>query len=83
MNKGHYNNQNKIFINYFQKVLTKSGPIMSASYSLFFIVILFSIIGYYLDKTFHSFPIVFLLLLFFGLLVGLYQLYKVVKTDSK
>ena len=83
MNKGHYNNQSKIFINYFQKVLTKSGPIMSASYSLFFIVLLFSIIGYSLDKTFYSFPIIFLFFLFFGLLVGLYQLYKVVKTDSK
>ena len=63
LNKGHYIHS-KIFINYFQKILIKSGPIMSASYSLFFIVLLFSIIGYYLDKTFHSFPIIFLFFFF-------------------
>ena len=50
---------------------------MSAVYTLFLSVIILSSLGYYLDKIMHTFPIIFLVGLIFGLFLGFYQLIKI------
>ena len=70
-------------MNAFQELIKKAVPIMAAVQSLFFYVITLSIIGYYVDKKFKTFPILFIILLFFGLIVGFFQLYKLDKKDSR
>ena len=67
-----YNNNGFIF--YFQKILTRAVPIMSASYSLFLSTLILSALGYFIDKKLDTFPIVFLMCLFMGLILGFYQL---------
>jgi len=62
-------------MNAFQELIKKAAPIMAAVQSLFFYVITLSAIGYYLDKKFKTFPILFIILLFAGLLIGFFQLY--------
>ena len=62
-------------MNAFQELIKKAAPIMAAVHSLFFYVITLSAIGYYLDKKFKTFPILFIILLFVGLLIGFFQLY--------
>lgn len=81
----HYDNKktNKNFLNYFQQILIRSAPLISASYSLFLSVILLTLVGYYLDKKFDTFPILFLVGLFFGLMLGFYQLLKVISSQKE
>tara|TARA_Y100000768_G_scaffold102821_1_gene75166 strand:- start:353 stop:523 length:171 start_codon:yes stop_codon:yes gene_type:complete len=47
---------------------------MSASYSLFLSTLILSALGYFIDKKLDTFPIVFLMCLFMGLILGFYQL---------
>ncbi len=63
-------------MSYFQRILIKAIPIMSASQSLFISTIFFSFIGYFFDKKLNTFPLIFLIFLIFGLMVGFYQLAK-------
>ena len=63
----------------FQELIKKAAPIMAAVQSLFLYVITFSTVGYYLDKKFKTFPILFVILLFASLLVGFFQLYTLGK----
>ena len=81
----NYDNKNsdESYLYYFQKILIKAAPIMSASYSLFFSIILLSGLGYYLDKNLDTFPIIFLLCLFFGMFLGFYQLFKTINAQKK
>jgi len=81
----NYKNKNsdESYLNYFHKILIKAAPIMSASYSLFFSTILLSGLGYYMDKNLNTFPIIFLLCLFFGLILGFYQLFKTINAQKK
>ena len=81
----NYDNKNSDESNlyYLQKILNKAAPIMSASYSLFFSIILLSWLGYYLDKNLDTFPIIFLLCLFFGMFLGFYQLFKTINAQKK
>ncbi len=65
-------------MNFFQKLLQKAAPIMSAVQSLFFYVIILSIIGYYGDRKFDTFPFLFMLCLLIGLVFGFYQIYTLV-----
>ena len=67
----------------FQELIKKAAPIMAAVQSLFFYVITFSVIGYYLDKKFKTFPILFIILLFVGLFAGFSQLYIMGKKGGK
>ena len=48
-------------MNAFQEIIKKAAPIMAAVHSLFFYVIILSVIGYYVDKKFKTFPILFLI----------------------
>ena len=56
---------------------------MAAVQSLFFYVITLSVVGYYVDKKFKTFPILFVILLFVGLFVGFFQLYTMSGKDSQ
>ena len=66
-------------MNAFQELIKKAAPIMAAVQSLFLYVITFSTAGYYVDKKFKTFPILFIILLFAGLIIGFFQLYTLVK----
>ena len=67
----------------FQKIIYKAAPIMAAVQSLFFYVIILSVIGYYADKKFKTFPVLFIILLFVGLFGGFFQLYLLGKKGSR
>ena len=69
-------------MNYFQKILIKAAPVMSAVYSLFLVTIILSYLGYYLDKKLGTFPIIFLLGLISGLILGFYQLIKTMNSQK-
>ena len=69
-------------MNYFQKILIKAAPVMSAVYSLFLVTIILSYLGYYLDKKLETFPIIFLLGLVSGLFLGFYQLIKIMNSQK-
>ena len=69
-------------MNAFHKLIKKAAPIMAAVQSLFFYVITLSAIGYYVDKKFNTFPVVFIILLFISLFVGFFQLYTFSKKGS-
>ena len=73
----------KFNMNFFQKILQKAAPVMSAVQSLFFYVIIFSIVGYYVDKKFDTFPFLFILCLLIGLISGFYQIYVLVNFKNK
>jgi F0F1-type ATP synthase assembly protein I len=70
-------------MNFFQRVLQKAAPIMSAVQSLFFYVIIFSLAGYYVDQKFDTFPFIFLPFLLVGLSFGFYQIYVLVNFKNK
>ena len=70
-------------MNAFQELIKKAAPIMAAVQSLFFYVIILSAVGYYVDKKFKTFPILFIILLFVGLFIGFFQLYTMGKKDSQ
>ena len=70
-------------MNFFQRILQKAAPIMSAVQSLFFYVIIFSLIGYYVDQKFDTFPFIFLSCLLIGLAFGFYQIYVLVNFKKK
>mgnify|MGYP001494137259 CR=1 FL=1 len=69
-------------MNAFQELIKKSAPIMAAVQSLFLYVITLSAVGYYVDKKFKTFPILFIILLFVGLLIGFFQIYTLGKKRS-
>ena len=70
-------------MNAFQELIKKAAPIMAAVQSLFFYVITLAAIGYYIDKKFKTFPILFIILVFVGLFVGFFQLYTLSKKGSR
>jgi len=70
-------------LNYFQKIIIKAAPIISAVYSLFLSTIILSLLGYYLDKKLETFPIIFLFGLISGLILGFYQLIKINEITKK
>ena len=69
-------------MNYFQKILNKAAPIMSAVYSLFLVTLILSYLGYYFDEKLGTFPIIFLLGLVSGLILGFYQLIKIINSHK-
>ena len=63
-------------LNEFQHILRISGPAASASYSLLGSIIMLSLIGYFIDRHFVTFPVFLLIGLLLGLVVGFYGLFK-------
>lgn len=76
------NANNKKFIadsfQYFQKIIRESGPAAGASYTLVGSVILLGGIGYILDKWLNTAPYLLLGGLLLGMIVGFYELAKIV-----
>ena len=70
-------------MNFFQRILQKAAQIMSAVQSLFFYVIIFSVVGYYVDQKFDTFPGLFMLCLIIGLVIGFYEIYVLVNVKDK
>ena len=70
-------------MNAFQELIKKAAPIIAAVQSLFFYVITLSAVGYFADKKFNTFPILFIILLFIGLFVGFFQLYTMGKKGNR
>ena len=70
-------------MNAFQELIKKAAPIMAAVQSLFFFIITLSAIGFYVDKKFNTFPVLFIILLFVGLFIGFFQLYKMGKKGTR
>jgi len=77
------NSNKNVFKSYFQKILIKALPIMSASYSLFISTLLLSALGYFFDKKLNTFPILFLIFLFLGVTLGFYQLANKMNPQKK
>jgi len=69
-------------MNAFQKILIKAIPLMAAVQSLFGYVFFLSMLGYFFDKKFGTFPFIFILLLFAGLALGFYQISSLTKTEK-
>jgi len=67
----------------FQKVLNQAGPAASASYSLIASILLFIFIGFYIDNHFDTSPVGIIICVVLGLVVGFYQVVKVVKCKNK
>ena len=63
-------------LNEFQHILRISGPAASASYSLLGSIIMLSLIGYFIDRHFVTFPVFLLIGLLLGLVVGFCGLFK-------
>tara|TARA_B100001109_G_C18448644_1_gene283437 strand:- start:60 stop:269 length:210 start_codon:yes stop_codon:yes gene_type:complete len=67
-------------MNAFSKILMKAIPVMAAVQSFFGYVIFLSIFGYVIDKKIGTFPFLFILLLFTGLILGFYQISRSTKS---
>lgn len=65
-------------IDYFQKILRDSGPIAAASYGLIGAVILFILLGYFLDTWLGTAPWLMIVGLLIGLGSGFYEISKVI-----
>ncbi|NQU28015.1 MAG: AtpZ/AtpI family protein [Candidatus Marinimicrobia bacterium] len=74
--------KNKNFIadsfEFFQKTLRSAGPAASASYTLIGAVIILGLVGYWLDKWLNTSPWLLFSGLILGLVVGFYELAKVI-----
>lgn len=63
---------------YLQKIIKQSGPAMGASYTLIASVIILGTIGYFLDIWLDTSPILLLIGLLLGIVVGFYEIAKVI-----
>ena len=63
-------------LNEFQHILRISGPAASAAYSLLGSIIIFTLLGYFLDSYFETLPLFLLIGLLLGMVVGFYVLFK-------
>jgi|TARA_B110000914_G_scaffold169816_1_gene150436 F0F1-type ATP synthase assembly protein I len=70
-------------LSFFQKILQIAAPLMSAVQSLFSYVIILSVFGYFLDHRLDTFPLLFLITLFLGLIIGFYQLSRAANLKKK
>ena len=63
---------------YFQKIIRDSGPVAAASYGLIGAVILFILLGYFLDTWLGTEPWFMIVGLLIGLGSGFYELSKII-----
>lgn len=68
---------NKVF-QLFSKSLREAGPYASASYTLIGAILLLGMAGYFLDRWLNTTPWLFLIGLMLGLVIGFYEMAKVV-----
>ena len=63
---------------YFQKIVRESGPAATVSYTLLASVLIFTILGWYMDKVQATGPFWILIGLGLGLVTGFYHLAKMI-----
>ena len=62
---------------YFQKIIRDSGPVAAVSYGLIGAIILFILLGYFLDRWLGTAPLLMIIGLLIGLSTGFYELSKI------
>ena len=65
-------------LEYFQKIVKESGPAAAASYTLLASVLIFTLLGWYIDTSKGTKPIGILVGLVIGLIIGFYHLAKTI-----
>ena len=65
-------------LEYFQNIVKESGPAASASYTLVASVLIFTLLGWYIDSSGGTKPIGILVGLGIGLISGFYHLAKTI-----
>ena len=70
-------------LEYFQNIVKESGPAASASYSLLASVLIFTLLGWYIDSSRGTKPIGILVGLGIGLITGFYHLAKTIWTRKR
>ena len=63
----------------FQKILNQAGPAASGSYSLIAAILMFTLLGWYIDQNTSISPMGTLAGVGFGIVVGFYLLFKSIK----
>ena len=66
----------------FQNIAQQSGPAAAASYGLIASILIFTYIGWIIDKNIDSSPFAILIGMLLGMIIGFYHLIKVV-SDTK
>ncbi len=62
----------------FQNVVQQSGPAAAASYGLIASILIFTYIGWIIDKNIDSSPFAILIGMLLGMIIGFYHLIKAV-----
>ena len=78
-------NNYKYDLKYFrslQNILNAAGPAASASYTLTGSILIFSFLGWYFEKHNQTSPAGLFIGLFSGLLIGFYNLFKIIKQKN-
>ena len=70
-------------LEYFQNIVKESGPAASASYTLVASVLIFTLLGWYIDSSRGTKPIGILVGLCIGLISGFYHLAKTIWTRKR
>ena len=70
-------------LGYFQNIVKESGPAASASYTLLASVLIFTLLGWYIDSYRGTKPIGILVGLGIGLISGFYHLAKTIWTGKR
>ena len=66
----------------FQNVVQQSGPAAAASYGLIASILIFTYIGWIIDKNIDSSPFAILTGMLLGMIIGFYHLIKAVGKDK-
>tara|TARA_B100000214_G_C23488050_1_gene410294 strand:+ start:55 stop:315 length:261 start_codon:yes stop_codon:yes gene_type:complete len=64
----------------FQKIIKQSGPAASASYGLIASILLFTYLGWYIDKLRETYPIGVIIGIVIGIVIGFYHLFKTINS---
>ena len=67
---------------YLQKIIRQSGPAMGASYTLIGAILILGTLGYFFDKWQDTSPIFLLIGLLIGIIVGFYEIAKIIWAKS-
>ena len=70
-------------LEYFQNIVKESGPAASASYTLVASVLIFTLLGWYIDSLRGTKPLGILVGLGIGLISGFYHLAKTIWTHKR
>ena len=62
----------------FQNIVQQSGPVASASYGLIASILIFTYLGWIIDKNIDSSPFAILIGMLLGMIIGFYHIIKAV-----